>query len=217
MLGYVFNDTYWDKKGKVSDQLYQFSGSLHFKSTAVVGFVLSRAFTRLYSGAFDPTNLWKSGGARLDSNSSYWYNSAGINFASDSRRKLSGSISFNAGQYFNGRIQSADALLSYRTGPFATIGISANYNSILLPSPFEKTNFLLLGPKAEFSFSRAHFFTVFTQYNQQANNINLNARYQWRFAPMSDAFVVYSENYLPSPWQTKVRSLVLKLVYWLNV
>jgi hypothetical protein len=217
LLGYLFNDTYWDKKGKVSDQLYQFSGSLHFKSTASVGFVLSRAYTRLYSGAFDPTNLWKSGGARLDSNSSYWYNSAGINFASDARRKLSGSISLNGGQYFNGQIQSADALLSYRTGPFATIGISANYNSIRLPFPFEKTNFLLLGPKAEFSFSRAHFFTLFTQYNQQANNINLNARYQWRFAPMSDAFVVYSENYLPSPWKTKVRSLVLKLVYWLNV
>ncbi len=217
LLVYLYNDTYWDRGGKVSDQLYQLTTSLIFKSTFSVGTVFSRAYTRLYSGKFDPTNLWKAGGARLDSNSAYWYNSVSINLQSDVRRKLNGTLNISTGQYFNGQIQSADAQLNYRTGPYATVGISANYNSIRLPFPFEKTDFLLLGPRAEFSFSRAHFFTLFTQYNQQADNINLNARYQWRFAPMSDAFVVYSENYLPHPWKTKVRSLVLKFVYWLNV
>ena len=217
LLLYLYNDSYWDYTGKISDQLYQFSSVLNFKSTVAIGTVFSRAYTRLYSGKFDPTNLWKSGGPRLDSNSAFWYNSMNVNFLSDTRRKLSGSLNLTAGQYFNGQIRSADAQLNFRTGPLATFGISANYNSIRLPAPFTRTDFLLLGPRAEFSFSRAHFLTLFTQYNQQAENINLNARYQWRFAPMSDAFIVYSENYLPSPWKTKVRSLVLKLVYWLNV
>jgi hypothetical protein len=42
-------------------------------------------------------------------------------------------------------------------------------------------------------------------------------RYQWRFAPVSDFFIVYAENYLPDPWKTKNRSLVVKLVYWFNI
>jgi hypothetical protein len=217
LLFYLYNDTYWDYLGKVSDQLYQGNVNLNLKSTASVSISFSRAYTRLYSGKFDPTNLWKPGTARLDSNSAYWYNSLNFGFFSDARRKLFGAASFSSGQYFNGRIRSLDGQLSYRTGPYATFGVSFNYNSIQLPSPFERADFLLLGPRAEFSFSKAHFFTVFTQYNQQAQNINLNARYQWRFAPMSDAFIVYSENYLPDDFRTKSRSLVLKLVYWLNL
>lgn len=217
LLIYLYNDTYWDRYGKVSDQLYRLNAAMNFKSTASIGMYIDRAYTRLYSGRFDPTNLWKPDGARLDSNSAYWYNSAGINLQSDSRRPFYGTINFSGGQYFNGLIQTIDGQLNCRTGPYATIGVSFNFNSIRLPEPFEKTNFLLLGPRAEFSFSRAHFLTIFTQYNQQADNINLNARYQWRFAPMSDVFVVYSENYLPLDLKTKSRSLVIKLVYWLNV
>lgn len=217
LLVYVYNDTYWDRYRQVSDQLYRIFTSLNFKSTASIGVSVDRAFTRLYSGSFDPTNLWKPGGARLDSNSAYWYNSFSMSANSDNRRKLFANINLSAGQYFNGQIRSMDGQLNFRTGPYATLGMSFNFNSIRLPFPFEKTNFLLLGPRAEFSFSRAHFLTVFTQYNQQSNNINLNARYQWRFAPMSDLFMVYSENYLPQDIRTKSRSFVLKLVYWLNV
>jgi hypothetical protein len=217
LLVFLYNDTYWDRYGMVSDQLYRMNMAMYFKSTASAGFYVDRAYTRLYSGSFDPTNLWKPSGPRLDSNSAYWYNSAGINLQSDSRKPLYGNLNLSAGQYFNGEIRTADGQLNYRTGPYATIGLSFNYNSIRLPKPFEQTRFLLLGPRAEFSFSKAHFLTVFTQYNQQADNINLNARYQWRFAPMSDAFVVYSENYLPGDFKTKNRSLVIKLVYWLNV
>ena len=217
LLFFLYNDTYWDRYRKVSDQLYRTLVSLNFKSTASVSVSLDRNYTRLYSGSFDPTNLWKAGGPRLDSNSAFWYNTAGISANSDNRKRLSGNISFNGGTYFNGRIRSMDGQVNFRTGPYATLGLSFNFNSIRLPAPFETTNFLLLGPRAEFSFSRAHFLTVFTQYNQQSSNINLNARYQWRFAPMSDLFMVYSENYLPQDIRTKSRSFVLKLVYWLNV
>ena len=57
--------------------------------------------------------------------------------------------------------------------------------------------------------------------------MNVNARFQWRFKPVSDLFVVYTENAFASPTdidsyhyralQTKNRALVLKLTYWLNI
>jgi hypothetical protein len=60
------------------------------------------------------------------------------------------------------------------------------------------------------------FFTTFVQYNEQIKNINLNTRFQWRFKPASDLFLVYTDNYLPAPFLMKNRSLVLKFTYWWN-
>ncbi|MFM8349331.1 MAG: hypothetical protein ACKOAR_14905 [Bacteroidota bacterium] len=40
---------------------------------------------------------------------------------------------------------------------------------------------------------------------------------QWRFRPASDFFIVYAENYLPGNFNSKNRSLVLKLTYWFNL
>ena len=42
------------------------------------------------------------------------------------------------------------------------------------------------------------YFATLVQYNNQINNVNVNARFQWRFKPASDLFIVYTENYLPS-------------------
>ena len=47
--------------------------------------------------------------------------------------------------------------------------------------------------------------------------MNLNARFQWRFKPASDLFVVYTENYLPADFSSKNRALVFKVNYWINL
>ena len=32
-------------------------------------------------------------------------------------------------------------------------------------------------------------------HNNQINNMNINTRFQWRYAPVSDLFIVYTDNY----------------------
>jgi hypothetical protein len=61
------------------------------------------------------------------------------------------------------------------------------------------------------------FFTVFAQYNEQQKNMNLNTRFQWRFKPASDFYIVYTDNYLPENFSVKNRALVVKLTYWWNI
>lgn len=64
------------------------------------------------------------------------------------------------------------------------------------------------------------FFTTFIQYNNQLDNLNINARFQWRFKPVSDFFLVYTDNYLATPsdlFMSHNRALVAKLTYWLNL
>jgi hypothetical protein len=61
------------------------------------------------------------------------------------------------------------------------------------------------------------FFTTFIQYNEQLDNINLNTRFQWRYKPASDLYLVYTDNYLPVPFLVRNRALMLKFTYWWNV
>ena len=72
-----------------------------------------------------------------------------------------------------------------------------------------------LPAKAELSFTKKIFFTTFAQYNTQADNININARLQYRFRPLSDFYLVYTDNYNANIFGIKNRAIVAKLVYWL--
>lgn len=76
-------------------------------------------------------------------------------------------------------------------------------------------DFTLIGSKIEASFSSNLFFTTFIQYNTQKDNFNINARFNWRYQPLSDLHLVYTENYLATDFDTKNRALVLKLNYWI--
>jgi hypothetical protein len=75
----------------------------------------------------------------------------------------------------------------------------------------------LIGPRFDITFSDKIFLTTYVQYNKLLDNMNLNARFQWRYKPASDFFIVYTENYLPENFSTKNRALVFKLNYWLNL
>ncbi|MBD0351873.1 MAG: hydrolase, partial [Flavisolibacter sp.] len=68
----------------------------------------------------------------------------------------------------------------------------------------------------DITFTNKLYLTTFLQYNNQLRNINLNTRFQWRYKPASDLFLVYTDNYLPSPFSVRNRALVLKLTYWWN-
>jgi hypothetical protein len=44
----------------------------------------------------------------------------------------------------------------------------------------------------------------------------LNSRFQWRYRPASDLFLVYTNNYFQPPLDERTHTLTLKLVYWFN-
>jgi len=90
-------------------------------------------------------------------------------------------------------------------------------DEIYLPNVYKKVELNLISPRVELSFSRSVFLTTFWQYNSQAKNINFNGRLQWRFKPMSDLFIVYSDNYNNNDFSIKNRAIVVKFVYWLNM
>ncbi len=88
-----------------------------------------------------------------------------------------------------------------------------------LGGDFKKANLWLVGPRIDFTFSKKLFWTTFVQYNSRLDNLNINSRLQWRFAPVSDFFLVYTDNYITDPFsnfQSRNRALVAKLTFWFN-
>ena len=119
------------------------------------------------------------------------------------------------GSFFTGEKLSFNGDMNYRIQPWGILSTSISYNDITLPAPYTSTNLTLIGAKAELSFTKNLYFTSFLQYNTQADNFNIYNRLQYRFKPMSDFFVVYSDNY-DVLLNKKNSTLVIKFVYWLN-
>jgi hypothetical protein len=69
----------------------------------------------------------------------------------------------------------------------------------------------------DITFSRSLFWSTLVQFSNQRNNLGINSRLQWRFAPLSDLFIVYNDNYFVDNFAPRFRSLNLKLTYWLSI
>ncbi|MFN5385756.1 MAG: DUF5916 domain-containing protein [Bacteroidota bacterium] len=206
----VYADIYFNSNFLLTDRLVQAEYDVNFLNTAVLKYKVISNLTRLFY-AFDLTGK----GDVLQAGNYAYYNS-NISFTTSKRRLLTGTFSFDAGTFFNGSKVSFSADVSGRIQPFAILSIAGSYDRVQLPKLASTRDIFLLGPRFEFTFSRSVFFTSFFQYNTQINNFNINARLQYRFKPMSDLFVVYTENYLTPVFNTRNRAVVLKFVYWIN-
>ena len=107
--------------------------------------------------------------------------------------------------------------MKYREQPWGSFGATLDFNDLQFPDPYGSRQIFLLGPRIEIGFSRNLFWTTFLQWNTQGDNFNINSRLQWRFKPMSDVFLVYTDNYGLELFAPKNRALVLKVNYWLNL
>lgn len=147
----------------------------------------------------------------------YTYDYFNAQFLSDTRSLFNWLAGIQYGGFYNGTRLETSLNLQYRIQPWGNFGLNFVYNKLEFPDPYGKEDLLLIGPKLEFNFSRNLFWTTFLQYNTQKDNFNVNSRLQWRFMPMSDVFIVYTDNYAIEVWGKKNRALVVKVNYWLNL
>ncbi len=164
---------------------------------------------------FDPT---RSGKDSLAIGTRSNWNGLSFDFVSKPQSLLTYSLGGRYGGYYlNGNRTSFTSELGYRFQPFVSISANVNYNQINMPDPWRRTDFWLLGSKVDVTFTNKLFFANLFQYNEQTKNFNLNSRFQWRYKPASDLFLVYTNNYLLEPFTGRDWSITLKMTYWLNL
>ena len=162
---------------------------------------------------FDPTHI---SDVYLPAGSDYRYRQWYTEIVTSPRRTLNGSLLYAKGGLYSGNVDVVEANLSYRYQPFVNLSLNTIYTNLSLPAPFEHQQFWLVGPKLDVTFSPTVYLTTYVQYNEQLNNTNVNIRFQWRYKPVSDLFIVYTDNYFANTREVRNRSLVLKLTYWWN-
>lgn len=145
----------------------------------------------------------------------YAYTTAGMKWSSDSRKPFQVEGNFNGGQFYNGMQWSAALGLRLRAQPWGNFSMKFQYNKLQFPTPFNSVELFNITPRVELFFNRNLNWTTFVQYNTQADNFNINSRLQWRYRPMSDLFVVFTDNYMVKQWGPRNRSFVIKWSYWL--
>ncbi len=147
----------------------------------------------------------------------YRYNQAELGFQSDQRRLFSLTGGMSYGTFYNGTRAQYTFGIKYRAQPWGNFSVNFEQNILEFPEPYGTGNLFLISPRVEINFSRSLFWTTFFQYNTQDDNFNINSRIQWRFRPMSDLYIVYTDNYAVEFWGPKYRALVIKLNYWFNL
>lgn len=61
------------------------------------------------------------------------------------------------------------------------------------------------------------FFKTTIKYNNPRDNLGINSRLQWRFASLLYLYLVYNDNYITSDFGPRIRSINLKVTYWLSI
>lgn len=200
--------------GSVTDKSLSLGYGFNFRNTSELEFSYFLTYQKL-TNTFNPIDGEKY--TSFLEGEDYTWAGVGIGYRSDQRKIFNFSTGINYGGFYNGNLLNVNGSLNYRYQPIGSVAIRYDYNAIDLPDNYGKEKLFLIGPRIDLTFTDKIFLTTFVQYNNLADNINLNARFQWRYKPASDFFVVYTENYLPQHLKSKNRALVFKLTYWFNL
>ena len=206
------------KDGRKSDHNHNINYEAGLTNTGSIRASINQRYTYLFD-SFDPTN---TDGSELSAGTDYVYHSLEFEYEGDSRRPFAYTVGGYVGEFFNGWRYNLSTSLNFRFQPYAAIRMNVDYNKLVMPAPLNDADLWLVGPRVDLTFTKSIFLTSFVQYNSQIDNVNINTRFQWRFQPVSDIFIVYTDNYgtmdlFDTGFQKKNRALIFKMTYWFNL
>ena len=188
------------------------SWNSEFNNTSRLSVSIFNRYVYLFD-EFDPSF---SDGTPLARDTDYNFSNIEFNFQSDTRKLFSFKVKPSIGQFFNGFKYTFDGEITYRMQPKFLFSLRARYDKIELPQPYSTNNIWLVSPRIDITFTKSLYWSTLVQYSSLQDNLGINSRLQWRFAPLSDLFLVYNDNYFTeSEFAPRFRSINLKITYWL--
>jgi hypothetical protein len=218
------NSSYYDSSFHGTESESEVGLDVNFQNSSMFHLSLDHSYYDLFL-PFDPLDEGKYFLGK------YEWTAVHTEFTSNNRKPLSGFVEASYGGYFMGKKYEFGGNLSYRAKGLGKrklplLLFNANWNHINVVMSDSQTSAInLIGFKTEYSINTNTYLTGFLQYNTQSEKMNVNVRFQWRYRPMSDFFLVYSQNYdqfqsvLPNRnayLGASYRTLAAKWVYWFN-
>jgi hypothetical protein len=127
----------------------------------------------------------------------YNFGNVAVGYAFGAQRRVSGTISVLAGDYYNGTIRS----VTVGPGPLApgrvsilkqlSIEPTLSVTRIVLPDASFTTR--LARARIDYGFSPLMFVSGLLQYSSADRAVSTNLRFRWEYAPGSELFLVYTD------------------------
>lgn len=207
----LYASMYADSVLRNTEQTYNASIQINYTNSAYIGANYTLNRIRLVF----PLDVTFTGLTPLPA-TNYAFGEYSVFARSDIRKKINVSAVFSYGGFYTGTKQSFNGSFQFRLPPYAILGVNYSRDAVNLGSDFGSTTLNLIGPSLDVSFSRSLFFSSVVQYNDQSSNMNVFARLQWRYKPMSDIFIVFTNNYQTPQLVSRNWALVFKAVLWIT-
>ena len=134
--------------------------------------------------------------------------------ATNPGRRVSLSGRIQVGDFFQGERRAASLVLNTRVSRFFRAQTIWNAADVELPQGDFKTN--ILGEKLSFSFTPDLRLNAFVQYNDDAELVAANVRFNWIYRPGADLFVVFNQNWDAPTFSSRERrdrQVIVKFTY----
>jgi hypothetical protein len=207
----LFNQAY-TPDGTLTDKNALLTYSFNFVNSAIFELAYSYIFQRM-TNDFNPVGDY----THFHIGETYRWQTLSAGFTSNTRKIFNFMVKSTWGGFYNGTNFNVNGQLKVRYQPYGNISLLVDYNDVKLPDDYGQEQLFLIGPRIDLTFTDKLFLTTYYQYNNLLDNMNLNVRFQWRYHPASDLFIVYTENYFPEAFASKNRALVFKFTHWLNL
>ena len=205
---------YFDTDFNKKDQTQQLDYLFNFKNRSRFTLGIRRQYIELLTD-FDPLRTQI---AKLTAGTKHEWNSFTFSYDAKPQNRFTYSAELITGGYYdNGKRNAFLGEFGYRFQPYLELSSLVNYNKIELPAPWNTNSFWLLGIKSNLTLTNKIFFSNLFQYNEQLGLWNFNSRFQWRYKPASDIFLVFNSNEISVPNLATGWNLTLKVNYWLNL
>ena len=137
-----------------------------------------------------------------------------VSLSTASFRKISGSVGYEGGGFWTGKISSYDFRITFRPVPGINLGAEYSYTKMTAEGKGFDTN--LFRVDLGFDFTPDLSLSTNVQFDNVSNLLGTNTRFRWIITPGTDVFLVYNHNWINdrlNPVFTLQKGLALKAVY----
>ena len=122
----------------------------------------------------------------------YDFSNASMSYTLGGQRRVSGQISFQAGEFWNGDIRTLE-FSSGRINIVNPFSIEPNVSVNWIDLPQGAFNTTLLSSRFNYAFNPRTFLSALLQYNTGNDRVSANLRFRMEYKPGSELFVVFTE------------------------
>ena len=196
-------DYYTDLRGGLDTRTVTGGLELQFKPDGLLNVTVADWFDRLETPfAVFPGRTLPVG--------AYGWREGSLLFTSSQQRPVFGTAGVSGGGFYDGTRRSTNGSVTWRARPDLALEVVGQTNDIRSPSAgaFQAN---LLGTRVRYAVNPNLFGSAFLQYNTQTRTFSNNVRANWRWAPLSDVFIVYTERQDITTGMRNERSVVMKV------